>query len=231
LSFVVGEVLNMRSVLNWLQTGSLAAAVWVGAMASDAMAAVIVNITQSGSNVVATLSGSLSSLGTPTGSSSNQGAGGSVSVVPGNPSFEFPELNIFDVSTGSESHRYSLTYSGGLWGASFSNTAASGVNLTGVKLFAINKGFNKGLHLAKDYVFGTAISGTVTWNNKTLADLGITNLGTYVYTAGSGENTDTVTFNLSSGGGGGEVPEPTSMAIFGLGALGFAYRNRRKQKA
>jgi hypothetical protein len=24
------------------------------------------------------------------------------------------------------------------------------------------------------------------------------------------------------------VPEPTSMAIFGLGALGFAYRNRRK---
>jgi hypothetical protein len=30
------------------------------------------------------------------------------------------------------------------------------------------------------------------------------------------------------GGGGGEVPEPTSMAIFGLGALGFAYRNRRK---
>lgn len=73
----------MRSVLNWLQTGSLAAAVWVGAMASDAMAAVIVNITQSGSNVVATLSGSLSSLGTPTGSSSNQGAGGSVLVVRG----------------------------------------------------------------------------------------------------------------------------------------------------
>jgi hypothetical protein len=231
LPFVVGEVLNMRSVLNWLQTGSLAAAVWVGAMASDAMAAVIVNITQSGSNVVATLSGSLSSLGTPTGSSSNQGAGGSVLVVPGDPSNGIPELNIFDVSTGSGSRRYSLTYSGGLWGASFSNTAASGVNLTGVKLFAINKGFSKGLYLAEDYVFGTAISGTVTWNNKTLADLGITNLGTYVYTAGSGENTDTVTFNLSSGGGGGEVPEPTSMAIFGLGAFGLAYRNRRKQKA
>jgi formylglycine-generating enzyme required for sulfatase activity len=31
--------------------------------------------------------------------------------------------------------------------------------------------------------------------------------------------------------GGGEVPEPTSMAIFGLGALGFAYRNRRKLMA
>lgn len=32
-------------------------------------------------------------------------------------------------------------------------------------------------------------------------------------------------------GGGGEVPEPTSMAIFGLGALGMAYRARRKAKA
>jgi hypothetical protein len=32
------------------------------------------------------------------------------------------------------------------------------------------------------------------------------------------------------GGGGGEVPEPTSMAIFGLGVLGMAYRARRKSK-
>jgi hypothetical protein len=32
----------------------------------------------------------------------------------------------------------------------------------------------------------------------------------------------------SSNNSGGTVPEPTSMAIFGLGALGFAYRNRRK---
>ncbi len=31
--------------------------------------------------------------------------------------------------------------------------------------------------------------------------------------------------------GNGEVPEPTSMAIFGLGALGLAYRARRKSKA
>jgi sulfatase modifying factor 1 len=31
--------------------------------------------------------------------------------------------------------------------------------------------------------------------------------------------------------GGGQVPEPTSMAILGLGALGMAYRTRRKAKA
>jgi len=32
----------------------------------------------------------------------------------------------------------------------------------------------------------------------------------------------------AGGGAGGEVPEPTSMAIFGLGALGLAYRTRRR---
>ncbi|MCE2815042.1 MAG: PEP-CTERM sorting domain-containing protein [Planctomycetaceae bacterium] len=36
---------------------------------------------------------------------------------------------------------------------------------------------------------------------------------------------------VNPAGGGGQVPEPTSMAIFGLGALGFAYRARRKSKA
>ena len=36
---------------------------------------------------------------------------------------------------------------------------------------------------------------------------------------------------LNMTAGGGQVPEPTSMAIFGLGALGMAYRARRKTKA
>jgi hypothetical protein len=41
----------------------------------------------------------------------------------------------------------------------------------------------------------------------------------------------TLTVSGAGGGAGGEVPEPTSMAIFGLGALGMAYRARRKSKA
>ncbi len=219
----------MRTVLNWLQTGSLAAAVWVGAMASDAMAAVIVNINQSGSNVVATVSGAFSSLGTPTGELFISGNLSLAGFTTGNPDMGIPEFNQFCVTTGATANQYGLTNSTG-WGA-FDNSAAfaDSVSLTGVKVFGINLGANGRFHLEKDYVFGTAISGTVTWNNKTLADLGITKLGTYVYTAGSGANTDTVTFNLGGGGGGGgAVPEPTSMAIFGLGALGFAYRARRR---
>ncbi|MFN9348678.1 MAG: PEP-CTERM sorting domain-containing protein [Planctomycetota bacterium] len=90
------------------------------------------------------------------------------------------------------------------------------------------------MNLPSSYVFGTAITGSATFSNKTLAGIGLTNQGSYVYTFGSGANTDTVTFNIGGsggGGGGGQVPEPSTMAIFGLGALGMAYRARRKAKA
>ena len=47
----------------------------------------------------------------------------------------------------------------------------------------------------------------------------------------SGENLGGKTFHVfgEASPPTGEVPEPTSMAIFGLGALGYAYRNRRKR--
>jgi hypothetical protein len=38
-------------------------------------------------------------------------------------------------------------------------------------------------------------------------------------------------FRVASLSSSAVVPEPTSMAIFGLGALGMAYRTRRKSKA
>ena len=51
----------------------------------------------------------------------------------------------------------------------------------------------------------------------------------YVIFNGSSIDSQGAFFEIS--GAGGEVPEPTSMAIFGLGALGMAYRARRKSKA
>jgi len=52
-----------------------------------------------------------------------------------------------------------------------------------------------------------------------------TTVGDLVLTAVSGTGTFSGEFPPSA------VPEPTSMAIFGLGALGMAYRARRKLKA
>ncbi|MFY8070182.1 MAG: PEP-CTERM sorting domain-containing protein [Pirellula sp.] len=44
------------------------------------------------------------------------------------------------------------------------------------------------------------------------------------YNNGGGFNTNITSYSQAA------VPEPTSMAIFGLGALGLAYRSRRKDK-
>jgi hypothetical protein len=52
-----------------------------------------------------------------------------------------------------------------------------------------------------------------------------TTAGDLVLTAVTGTATFSGEFPSSA------VPEPTSMAIFGLGALGVAYRARRKLKA
>ncbi|MFN9461817.1 MAG: PEP-CTERM sorting domain-containing protein [Planctomycetota bacterium] len=49
--------------------------------------------------------------------------------------------------------------------------------------------------------------------------------GTQWVNNGGGFNTDITSYSQAAG------PEPTSMAIFGLGALGLAYRSRRKSKA
>lgn len=39
----------------------------------------------------------------------------------------------------------------------------------------------------------------------------------------------TLSLSGDGGGGGGEVPEPSTMAIFGLGALGMVLRSRRRK--
>ena len=63
-----------------------------------------------------------------------------------------------------------------------------------------------------------ALEGTADFTFTTTA-------GDLIFTSVSGNGTFNGEFPSSA------VPEPTSMAIFGLGALGMAYRARRKSKA
>lgn len=53
----------------------------------------------------------------------------------------------------------------------------------------------------------------------------------YTSDGGYGRSQTTITNFSVSYADSGAVPEPTSMAIFGLGALGMAYRQRRKNKS
>ena len=75
------------------------------------------------------------------------------------------------------------------------------------------------LDVPYQYVSGSLISGSSTFDNTTIAKLGFTP-GTYVFTF----DTDPITVNVSGG-----VPEPSTwaMTLLGFAGLGFvAYRKR-----
>lgn len=197
---------------------------------APASAGVIINFAQSGSDVVATVSGSWNSTQpgldmqlNPTGSGVVQAGTGFRTVffeqglVANSPSpGQYWDLVSNPANTDWGTGAPVLTY-----GSTSSANPA-------IVAFIMGPGFLR-FSLAKSYVSGTAISGTTTWANKTLSDLNLTNAVTDLYTnVNSGE---TVTVNIVLSGGGSTVPEPSSMAICGLGALAMAYRARRKLKA
>jgi len=115
---------------------------------------------------------------------------------------------------------------GGLEGPSNFGTGSLGVNadsglassgeLTGhFGIFA----YYGAVLLQSDYVSGTEITGTSTWNNKTLSDFGITE-GTYTWTYS--DSADAVVLTAA-------VPEPaTAGLLVGAGLLIAAYRRIRR---
>jgi PEP-CTERM motif len=69
-------------------------------------------------------------------------------------------------------------------------------------------------------VSGTYLSDTSTWNNTTLAALGVTS-GTYTWTWGTGPTADSFTLEA------GPVPEPATCALLGSGLLGLMFARHR----
>ena len=85
-------------------------------------------------------------------------------------------------------------------------------------------GLDQDLLLPNGYVSGSFISGTDTWDDTTLAALGLTP-GTYNYTWGSG-----VDGSFTSNVGIAPVPEPSSLGLMSLVVLAIAFpllRHRR----
>ena len=106
---------------------------------------------------------------------------------------------------------------GGTVSATTSSGSAIYVNFTAPNILGLPSG----------YVSGGAISGSMTFSGS-FASLGIDPVArTFSWGLGGAGSSVSLTF---SSGSGGAVPEPTSMAIFGIGALGMAYRARRKTK-
>jgi hypothetical protein len=69
------------------------------------------------------------------------------------------------------------------------------------------------LFLPVNYVSGAPLSDSATWDNATIASLGLTP-GTYTWTWGSGASADSFTVQIEA-----STPQPGSMALLGAGAL------------
>ncbi len=75
------------------------------------------------------------------------------------------------------------------------------------------------LYVPQGYLTESMLTGTATWANHTLADLGLIP-GTYTWTWGSGANADSATLTI--------VPEPRAYSLLtGLALLGVSVWRRR----
>ena len=192
---------------------TVAVAMGLTTLGGRAEAGIVVNIEQVGANVVTTGSGSidLSVL-------SQVGTGGSESLVWA------AEGWVFVGALSSDKVYTGLTgpSSFGTGGGPIFPTGNTGTG-DGFGIEASFSSFGKPtLYLPEAYVSGSVISGFATYDNTTIAALGLAP-GTYTYTATGVGNTFTVNI--------GSVPEPSSLtmattAVGLFGGLAF-YRRRR----
>jgi hypothetical protein len=82
------------------------------------------------------------------------------------------------------------------------------------------------LGVPEGYVSGSVLSDTSTYDDATLASLGVTP-GTYIWTWGDGSDADSFTLDINAPAT--SAPEPASIALLatGLAALGFGRRRRK----
>ncbi|HEX5327186.1 MAG TPA: hypothetical protein VFW75_11005 [Acetobacteraceae bacterium] len=182
----------------------------VGLSASPARAGYTVSLSQQGSNVVATGSGTIDLTGlTPNGSGISEGGVGPLHGEINTGPASFVGVSWDTGYTGPTSFG-----SGGELPASSGSGDTVGIGAFGVDLV-----------VPSGYVSGSALSDTSTYDNQTFASLGVTP-GSYVWTWGRGATADSFTLQI----GAASVPEPSGAALLAL-PLGllmlFGARRRR----
>lgn len=197
---------------------ALAGVVALGGLASSpALAAFTMDFAQVGANVVGTGSGTID-FGALTVTPSASGGFGGLYLRAATPNATLglggptpvPVTGLAGAITGPDNLGTSPT----LVLASSGSGDPVGINsgATSITIFVPN-----------GYVSGAALSDSSTWNNVTLAQLGM-NPGSYVWNWGSGVTADSFTINI---GASSPVPEPGSLALLALPMALLLVRRRR----
>lgn len=188
---------------------------------SESGAGVIITMVESGTNVTATLSGSIDTWSGATPSTVGTGVGKANVIRPSGGTTVFATTNPSLPSVVTTNY-YTVSNFPSAFGTSTGPFAAD-ASTASTLLFAWGRSTNN-VYIAQGYTLGTLISGVLTWQNKTFANLGVTQ-GSYVWswgtpaTPGAG---DSITLNI--------VPEPSTcvMALAGLACGGFAVWRRKR---
>lgn len=181
-------------------------------LCSYGRAATIVTLEQAGSDVVATASGSIDLTGLTFQYSSS---GGANDVVASQATIAFKNGGTIDV------------YSGITGPSSFGSGSITFASSQTGDVFGVI-GYMNNIQLPGGYVSGAVLSSTLTWDNTTLAALGVTP-GTYTWTWGSGDHADSVTLYAGVTPP-TEAPEPGSVLLLSAGFAGFAGLTLRKHR-
>jgi hypothetical protein len=169
-----------------------------------------ITITESGSNVVMSASGTLNTTDLTLVSSGVGPVGGgglginNATFILGGVGGTYDQYSGFTTipsNFGTGSGLPSSSSSGDIMGVIIDNTPPY--------MLAVPNG----------YVSGTLISGSQTFNNQTLSGMGLTN-GTYTYTWGSGANEDSIQVVI---GGSSPSPTPTPTATYGTVGDGWLF--------
>jgi hypothetical protein len=194
---------------NCLPTVGVSCVLGLLTLALPARAEVIDYIYQSGSNVMASYSGTLDTTDLTTPGA----AGGGSYIVASNAS------QIFSSST---SYLYTGISGPSSWGTGGSFTASSSTGSN----FGI--AFGDELEAPQFYTSGTAISGSEVFDSETLAAMGLTT-GTYTYTWGNGQDADSVVVEIGTAPP--AVPEPASASLILLAGVVLAYPVFQRRRA
>jgi len=176
--------------------------------ATSSQAAVTINFSESGGDVVAASSGSLITTGL--------GAPGNLNGVLGYVAGTAFDANWSGVMLVGTDPSAADGYSFANWANDNTDVCSTGgryVASSGTGNFVgvySRNGSTDGIYVADNYVSGSPIAGTSTWTGATFASLGLVP-GTYVFTFGAGETADSVTVNI----GGIIGPPPVAYTVGG----------------